>query len=374
MGITELEIAVINNKAPVTLAECVYMGDGTTTTVKEVLNNVINSVSSSESGGSGSTVVISGNSSVEGGNVVFEKTNTREISYSSGFLVINGNVYTITSGVATAKDYTEWNPGNPNYTTYFVYNINSLSFGFRGGFKVNPTLQDGDYIIFVSYSDTSSTWMKTLNYDNRYIKQKQLPYEKVINRLTIIGDSLTAVGKWYEVIDDYGSKLKVLNRNVQAVSGATLYEQGYGYAGSVQAGDTVILFMGTNDCLREITIGDPSADTSSSDSFCGKFKKIIESIYDKDKSTTILVVGGSPLNGYSSGLGHSAKYYSDVKQYSDALKEMCGQYAIPYLNLLENIGINSYNTSTTQIDGCHYSNDMYKRLGKMIYEKLYSII
>ena len=362
---SKLTPKVIDGVAPVTLAECVYMGDGTTSTVKEVLNNIINS-----SGSSGS----SGNSSVEGGNVVFEKTGTRDITYSSGFLVINGKVYTITGGTATAKDYTEWNPGNPNYTTYFVYNINSLSFGFRGAFKSSPALQDGDYIILVLFSDASGSCMKTLNYDNRYIKQKLLPYEKVISRLTIIGDSLTAVGKWYEVIDDYGSKLKVLNRNVQAISGATLYGQGYGYAGSVQAGDTVILFMGTNDCLREISLGDSTTDTKSTDSFCGKFKQIIEYIYDKDKAIRILVVGGSPLNGYSSGLGHPAKYYADVKPYSEALKEMCNQYAIPYLNLLENIGINSYNASKTQIDGCHYSQAMYKHLGNMIYEKLYSIL
>jgi lysophospholipase L1-like esterase len=241
-------------------------------------------------------------------------------------------------------------------------------------YKSNPTLQDGDYIILVLFSDASGTWMKTLNYDNSFIKQKQLPYEKVINRLTIIGDSLTAVGKWYEVIDDYGSKLKVLKRNVQAVSGATLYEHGYGYAGSVQVGDVVILFMGTNDCLKEIPLGDPSTDNTSSTTFCGMFKKIIESMYDKDKSITILVVGGSPLNGYRYNESKPQKYYDDVKPFSEAIKTMCSQYAIPYLNLLENIGINSYNASETQIDGCHYSQAMYKRLGNMIYEKLYSIL
>ena len=41
---------------------------------------------------------------------------------------------------------------------------------------------------------------------------------------------------------------------------------------NVEAGDTVIFFMGTNDCLREVTIGNPSTDTSSTDTFCGKFK------------------------------------------------------------------------------------------------------
>ena len=370
---TNLTPKVIDGVAPITLAECVYIGDGTITTVKEVLNNIINSGGSSGSGSS-TTVNVSGNVSVEGGNVLFENTGTREITYSSGYLVINGKVYTITGGTATAKDYTEWNPGNPSYTTYFVYNINSLSFGFRGAFKSSPALQDGDYIILVMFSDASGTWMKTLNYDNRFIKQKQLPYEKVISRLTIIGDSLTAVGKWYEVIDDYGSKLKVLNRNVQAVSGATLYEQGYGYAGNVQAGDVVILFMGTNDCLKEIPLGDPSTDNTSSATFCGMFKKIIESMYDKDKSITILVVGGSPLNGYRYSESKPQKYYDDVKPFSEAIKTMCSQYAIPYLNLLENIGINSYNASETQIDGCHYSQAMYKRLGNMIYEKLYSIL
>ena len=134
---SKLTSKVIDGVAPVTLAECVYIGDGTTTTVKEVLNNITNSGGSS---GGSTTVNISGNCSVEGGNVVFENTGTREITYSNGYLVINGKVYTITGGTATAKDYTEWNPENPNYTSYFVYNINSLTFGFRGAFKCNPTL------------------------------------------------------------------------------------------------------------------------------------------------------------------------------------------------------------------------------------------
>ena len=362
---TELKPKVMDSVAPITLAECVYIGDGTSTTVKQVLDNIKSS--------SGVTVA-SGNNSVECGNIFFEKTDVRQITYSSGFLVINGKVYTITSGVVNAKDYMEWNPGNPNYTSYFVFNTISLSFAFRGAYKSNPTLQNGDYIIFVSYSDDKTFYLKTLNYDNRYIKQKQLPYEKVINRLTCIGDSLTAVGKWYEVVDKYDTKLKVLSKNIQAISGATLFDQGLGYANTVTAGDVVVLFMGTNDCLKEVTKGNSTSDTSSTNTFCGKFKKIIETIYDKDKTIRILVVGGSPLNGYSSGLGHSAKYYDDVKQYSDALKEMCSQYAVPYLNLLENIGINSYNTSSTQIDGCHYSTDMYKYLGNLIYEKLYSIL
>ena len=369
---TELKPKVIDGVAPVTLAECVYYGDESTSTVKEIIDNIIESSGSS---GSGGATVISGNYSVEAGNVFFENTAERQISYSDGFLLINGKIYTITSGTVKAESTMDWNPNNPNYTSYFVYNINSLSFAFRGAFKTNPTLQDGDYIIFLLYSDSKSNiYMKTLNYDNRYVKHKQLPYEKVIKRLTCIGDSLTAAGRWYEVLDKHDNKLKVLSRNVKALSGATLYNQGLGYVDSVEAGDTVIFFMGTNDCLREVTIGNPSTDTSSTNTFCGVFKKIIESIYDKDKTIRILVVGGSPLNGYESGLGHSAKYRADVVPYSNALKEICSQYAIPYLNLLENIGINSYNASETQIDGCHYSQAMYKRLGNMIYEKLYSIL
>lgn len=372
---SELKPKVIEGVAPVTLAECVYYGDGTTSTVKELLDNIIASGGSSGSTGSSGTTVISGNRSVEGGTVFFENTAERQITYSDGFLLINGKIYAITSGTAVAESVMDWNPNNPNYTSYFVYNINSLSFAFRGAFKTNPTLQDGDYIIFLLYSDSNSNiYMKTLNYDNRYVKRKQLPYEKVINRLTIIGDSLTAGGKWCDVLDKHDNKLKVLSRNIAALSGATLYNQGLAYANSVEAGDTVIFFMGTNDCLREVTIGDPSTDTSSSNTFCGVFKKIIETIYDKDKTIRMLVVGGSPLNGFESGLGHPAKYRADVIPYSNALKEICSQYAIPYLNLLENIGINSYNTSATQVDGCHYTPEMYKYLGNMIFEKLYSIL
>lgn len=366
---SELKPKVIDGVAPVTLAECVYIGDGSTSTVKEVLESFKNS---SGSTGSTGTTVISGNASVEGGNVFFERTADKEITYSNGFLVINGKVYNITSGSITATDNTQWNPYNPNYTTYFVFNTKTLSFAFRGAYQAAPTLQDSDYIVFVSYNDGSTVYLKTLSYDNRYINQRQLPYEKVINRLTCIGDSLTHVGKWYELVNNNDTKLKVLSKNIQAISGATLSENGLTYASTVEAGDVVILFMGTNDCLKNLTLGDSTSDTSASDTFCGKFKKIIETIYDKDKTIRILVVGGSPLNGYDAGQG--AKYYADVIPYSNALKEICSQYAIPYLNLLENIGINSYNTSATQIDGCHYTPEMYKYLGNMIFEKLYSIL
>lgn len=362
---TKLKKKLIEGMAPITLAECVMIGDGTSDTLKDRLEKTQNNNTPT-----GST---NRSASVEGGNVFFEKTDARTITYSAGQLVIQGKVYNITSGVASAKDYTEWNPGNPNYTTYFVFNVETEQFAFRGAFKSTPTLLSGDYIIFVSYSDNNNTYIKTLNYDNRYIKQKVSPYEKVINRLTVIGDSLTAVGKWYEVVDDYNTKLKVLNKNISAVAGATLYDNGLNLASSVQKGDTVVLFMGTNDCLREVTIGSIE-DDSSTDSFCGRAKKIIESIYNKDMSIRILVVGGSPLNGYSSGLGHGAKYYKDVLPFDEALRGICKQYAIPYLSLIENIGINSYNHASTQIDGCHYTGDMYKMLGHMIYEKLYQII
>ena len=167
---TQLNPKVIDGIAPVTLAECVYIGDGTTTTVKEVLENIENS---SGSTGSTGTTVISGNVSVEGGNVFFERTGEKEITYSNGYLVINGKIYKITSGSITATDNFQWNPNNPNYTTYFVFNTKTLSFAFRGAFQSSPTLQDGDYIVFVSYNDGSTVYLKTLNYDNRYINQKQ---------------------------------------------------------------------------------------------------------------------------------------------------------------------------------------------------------
>ena len=72
---SELKPKVIEGVAPVTLAECVYYGDGTTSTVKELLDNITNSGGSS---GGSTTVNISGNCSVEAGNVFFE--NTAEIT------------------------------------------------------------------------------------------------------------------------------------------------------------------------------------------------------------------------------------------------------------------------------------------------------
>lgn len=364
-------IVTINNEkiAPLTFGSEVIMSNGA---------SLQQNIDDGTIGGGG--IVSTDNfGTVQSGNVIFTiDDGTKTISYTEGSIYIKGKPFNISSNSTQATSITGdggWNPYNPNYTSYFVYNTTSSSFEFRGGINSDIPVKEGDYLLFLLTNPTGgNVEINSFSYPANLITYKMQNCEKVVKRLTIIGDSLTAVGKWYEQFKGLKHNIKVLDWNIQAISGATLCQAGEGYASSALEGDTTIIFMGTNDCLRENAIGNPDTDTSSTDSFCGKFKHMIEILYAKDATMRILVVGGSPLNGYESGLGHPAKYRSDVANYDNALQTMCEYYGIPYLSLLKNIGINELNASTTQIDGCHYSPDMYKKLGTLIFEELYRII
>ena len=82
---TELKIKVMNDVAPVTLADAVYMGDGTNTTVADKIKTL-----SQNSG------TPSGNTSLPirlvGGDVCFDvHASTRSVSWTDGVLLFSDN-------------------------------------------------------------------------------------------------------------------------------------------------------------------------------------------------------------------------------------------------------------------------------------------
>lgn len=348
--------------APITFGTEVILENGKT---------LQNSINDGDFNSQGSAISSSNDFlSVDGGTIIFN-IDGLNIKYTSGIVVIKGLPYTVSEGSLTFTA-SEWNIYNPNYSACFVYNVTDKSFHIRQGFKAQPTLEDGDYIVFVSYYYNNKLYIKTINYPVENFINSITNYDKSVKRLTVIGDSLSIGKRWLTYVLS-NNKIKVDSVNLQALAGATITDQGVGYASSVKAGDVVIIFMGTNDCLREKTIGsiDDSPETSS---VYGKLKAVISTIYNVDKTIKILIVGSSPLFGYKANDSMPEKYMNDVRPYNEAIKNVCNLYCIPFLNLLECIGINELNTSEMQVDGCHYSNTGYKRLANLIFEKLYTIL
>lgn len=358
-------ITVENKKiAPITFASEVILNNG-----KNLQSAIDNGEIGSGSSGGESITSSSDYLPVDGGTVIFT-IDGYTIHYTSGVIVVRGKPITITSGSVTYNAST-WNKYNPNYSAVFVYNTVNNTFNIRNAYKVQPTLIDGDYTIFVSYYTTDFIIQST-GYPTKNFNMILAPYEKYISRLTVIGDSLSTNNRWLQHVTS-DNKIKIGSVNLQAVAGATITAQGSGYASTVNAGDVVIIFQGTNDCLQEKDIGIMDDDINTI-SVYGVLKNMINKIYTIDPSIKILVVYGSPLYGYKATESKPNKYIADVKQYSTAIKEVCDLYNLPSIDLLSCIGINELNASTMLIDGCHYSEDGYKRLGNLIFEKLYSIL
>lgn len=352
--------------APLTFGSEVILKSGSS--LQDAIDN--GEIGSGSSGGS--TIVPSSSDflPVEDGTVIFT-IDDYTVKYTSGILLCRGMHYTINSGSITFTA-SDWNKGHPNYHYAFVFNTNDNTFYLRKGITSQPALSEGDYIIFLYYYHNAKGIIKSIGYPTKNFTMVLNPYEKYINRLTVIGDSLSVSNRWLQYVTT-DNKIKIGSVNLQAIAGATMTGQGSGYASTVNAGDVVVIFQGTNDCLQEKPIGTMD-DGISVNSVYGVLKNMVNIIYAKDPSIKILVVYGSPLYGYRATTEKPQKYIADVKQYSAAIKEVCDLYNLPSIDLLTSIGINELNYSTMQIDGCHYSNEGYKRLGNLIFEKLYTIL
>ena len=106
---TELSIGVLSgNKAPVTLAEAVYIGDGTNTTVKEAIKNL------QENSGTGTGTGTELNYILGGTVKIFIDIINKKVSWQQGTLYTSTEKISLSAGslLFTSSDC---DTGNPNY-------------------------------------------------------------------------------------------------------------------------------------------------------------------------------------------------------------------------------------------------------------------
>lgn len=138
--------------------------------------------------------------------------------------------------------------------------------------------------------------------------------------------------------------------------------------------DTIVLCFGVNDGFSPIG----TWDSTDEDTCLGQFNKIVNYIYQQKPSVRLIVI--APFNGRN--VGTFPKYwYGTVPStaysrgaLSDALKQACEYYNIPYIEQT-NSPINGFTVGTLiGTDGVHPSNEGYKRIGEWISGELARLI
>lgn len=130
--------------------------------------------------------------------------------------------------------------------------------------------------------------------------------------------------------------------------------------------DTIVLCFGVNDGFNPI-----GEYNSTDESTClGQFNKIVNYIYQEKPSARLIVI--APFNGRN--VGTFPKYwYGTVPstaysrgELSDALKEACEYYNIPYIEQSDS-PINAFTIQTLiGTDGVHPSEEGYKRISEWL--------
>lgn len=348
---TGLKIGVLpNNQAPVTLAEAVYIGDGTNNTLKDVLNNT------GSSANNGTNIKY-----VNDGSVIFRvNLSTREVNFSDGSITLNESTANITSGVLKVSN-TEWNPFDATTPYYFCYNTSSSAFEW----VKSITSYDG-YVIF-QYARIDGYKINNLFYPQEKIIDISLPEDtltyksKRIDELTILGDSLSSAGVWLNHLTKRLPSNVVNNLAQHGISLVQTLTQKVPHVPSTTS--LCIIFLGTNDCQAQISLGEiNSKDTST---FIGAYNAIIETLLTLNPKMRILLL--TPIRTWD--IDSTTRTNDNLKGYVNATKKVGEKYALPVLDLFNTMGINDINKeSYLGADLLHLNGEGQKYLSNLIYE------
>ena len=201
-----------------------------------------------------------------------------------------------------------------------------------------------------------------------------------------IGDSITyGVGTdklYYEFIME---ELKLNSAIGYGVSGSCVSSKSdYGVSNSplvtrsdkAYNADLIVVFMGTNDYGHETPIGD--INDKDDISFYGALNKVVMGLVNNNPTSTIVFV--TPLHRYGfgvskilnedftydylpNGVGHT------LKDYKDAIMNVCERFSIPVIDLYSNSGLNPCINSIKNTyfpDGLHPNELGHKRIADIM--------
>lgn len=336
---TELTIGVITgNKAPITLAEAVYIGDGTTKTVKDVLSE----------GGTSSS--IKHNFALTGSIKFTINFTDKTITHSTWVLCTNTGLFNSInlSSITIPDEVISASTSNSkmyylivNSSGYKIVSASNLSSDSGGnivcgicGTTVYPMLYPVDNLYVVGGS----------MYGNTY---------KSIGKVTNLGDSITFAGCM--------SGLDIPITNKLAVNGATIIGNSITSQADHVTEDTdlITILGGTNDEKAIVSNGkyidskvgtlQPIGSTFDKTTFFGAYQYIIETCYSKNSKVKIILC--TPPRAWEQSEPYNER--TSLKLVGDLVKQIGKFYSIPVLDLWNECPINEITRDVYLTDKLH---------------------
>lgn len=130
----------------------------------------------------------------------------------------------------------------------------------------------------------------------------------------------------------------------------------------------VYMQLGTNDWNYSFPLGE-TTDTKDTDTVCGHIRYAIEYIYAKNPLIKLCVAlpfnrapGGASYK-YNWGYGALNSLSKTLKDYCDAIKTICNEYGVQYIDWTTNSAIGRLNIKKMLPDGTHPSIQTHEILG-----------
>lgn len=224
-------------------------------------------------------------------------------------------------------------PSNTNDKLYFVTSFKKNTGNGKANLSLNPT-----GFIIISKTD-----------------------EEIIE-ITALGDSNTFGGGWTTGIQEVLNQKIILN-NLGVNSSKVLNDSSSSMSvrcATIPASTKLLIIAGgTNDTAS--TVGNLQAVGPYNDAtFIGAYQKIIETAYSINSSMRILII--IPSRSYTAGV-----VQVDRSHILAAIKQVAKKYAIPFVDLHDQMGVNEQNQSIYLTDMLHYT-----AVGKNVLKRMIS--
>ena len=185
-------------------------------------------------------------------------------------------------------------------------------------------------------------------------------------KVTHIGDSHTQQGYYEKWINN-----KLHWRAIQRLGqgGSTIAKKADGvdfisrYKNTASDSDVITIYGGTNDFAQNIPL-ENSSNKLDNTYFKGALREMIEYFSINYPSKYLFVFTPCNNKDTANGLG----LY--IKDYVNAIIEVCKEYSVPLIDLYNNIQINSKNRSVKTEDGTHLTDETNKQVAQIAITKI----
>ena len=219
--------------------------------------------------------------------------------------------------------------------------------------------------------------------ENKYIKggkfiEESIEYasKSMFNGMVYnsVGDSITAQQKWQGyLIGKYGLEWRNKGLGGQTLSGSTgaMWYTSFEVGNSLAIDDDidlVTLNFGANDWGQNKVIG--SQTSTDETEILGAFNSYVNSFYTKFPDKILIVIGTTlcaDTGVFTNSLGYTTR---DI---SEAIKERCAYFGIPFADVISNYGVNEYNHTTFTPDEIHPNDLGAERMAGVIIGTMESI-